>query len=779
MRKPLAALTILVATAGIAAAPAQAERVTSSSITVFLKAPDPQGLAALATEQGLTRKQRLHALDTLVPSAGTRSQVASQLRTAGYAITGETTWSVTAKGSTATSARLFGTRDASAARALPRVPTALDASVAAAFPTTGGEPVYRAHRTGDLVGSDYRNAYTAADAAPSTGRKSAGATIATLQLSTFADAMGHEDPKATDLTAYAKRYGLPDPVASKQYQAVNVDGGADGADDYAEVNLDQQSILSTAPTANQHAYFAPNTTAGYNDVFAQVYDDVVGTRMAKLRDPHIVAMSVSWGACESMTEASAILSLEPILQSLTAAGVTVFAASGDDGIYDCGAIDRYTSTAIADVDYPASSPSVVGVGGTHLSARTSKPNTGSNWQETGWTCSDPDGCELYGGGSGGGASGSAYAPGRGVQAWGGFPAPVYQKIGIDTAPFAHNTKRLVPDIATAADPDSGFATVHNGALHSYGGTSLAAPVSAAQLTNALADKGRKTGVGDIHGALYSAYRLTRSLKTTSTAKAFRDITVGHNGLKGDQLTNPSVYAKPGYDTVTGVGAPLWPALVRYLVDTHTPTTRATTFKAAAVTGSKWRQLTARWTVTRGADTSLVSTTYVRITRLGSTKPLYSAYTSASTKTITGSPGATYQVSVVGRDISGRKAPTRIATVRLPLDDKFMPHRAGDGWVRQSGGHDVAGSNIYTTKKGAAATATATGRVYSLRTRTGPTSGTLGVYLRGKLIKKVNQHSTKYGFASTRIYAGTRASRTFTFKALTAKTAHLDALYVTY
>ncbi len=103
-----------------------------------------------------------------------------------------------------------------------------------------------------------------------------------------------------------------------------------------EVALDQESILSTAPSAHQQAYFAPNdSTAHFNMAFEAVLDDVLG-KDAKHKNPNIVALSSSWGQCESQTGAAAIRSLEPTLQSLTAAGVTVFASSGDAGIYDCG-----------------------------------------------------------------------------------------------------------------------------------------------------------------------------------------------------------------------------------------------------------------------------------------------------------------------------------------------------------------------------------------------------------------------------------------------------------
>ena len=54
------------------------------------------------------------------------------------------------------------------------------------------------------------------------------------------------------------------PPATKQ------EGGAD-----EEVDLDQETILSTAPAANQRAYFDTNANkAGYADALSQVLADV-------------------------------------------------------------------------------------------------------------------------------------------------------------------------------------------------------------------------------------------------------------------------------------------------------------------------------------------------------------------------------------------------------------------------------------------------------------------------------------------------------------------------
>ena len=79
----------------------------------------------------------------------------------------------------------------------------------------------------------------------------------------------------------------------------------------------------------------------------------------------ISVLSTSWGACEIKgNRVSTIVALEQRLRALTAAGVTVTAASGDSGRYDCsndapGQVDNTDA-----VDFPASSPFVLSVGGT-------------------------------------------------------------------------------------------------------------------------------------------------------------------------------------------------------------------------------------------------------------------------------------------------------------------------------------------------------------------------------------------------------------------------------
>ncbi|MBE7187027.1 S53 family peptidase [Jatrophihabitans endophyticus] len=801
--------------------PADAQHVTN--VTVFLKAPHPAALAALAGAHGLSRAQRLQRLTDLVPSAATRRTVARGLAAEGLTVTGRSTWSLTATGTTGQIAATFGTRPTlprkpsqaefvASSGALPALPSRLADDVSAAFPTAAGPAVLHHMATSDLDGTDFRNADTPAGVTPSTGQNDAGTTIATVQFADF-DAGGTSNAAASDtaadLTSYAKEHGLTDPVASGQYKAVHVAGGPSATDDQqggdVEVDLDQESILSTAPTADQHAYFAPNTDAGFGDVFSAVYDDVTGSANATAPDPNITALSSSWGECEGDTGATAINAVEPMLESLTAAGVTVFSASGDDGIYDCRSTTGLgLDNTQADVDFPASSPVVVGVGGTNLSASTSAPNTGSNWTETGWKCTGPLSCEgtslpLVGtGGSGGGASGSAYGTSStsGTADFAGFAAPSYQTKNVTDAPFAGAKTRLVPDIAADGDPSTGFTVYTSDPQYvlegggsndvEVGGTSLATPISAAQFDNALADAGITKGVGDIHNALYTAYADTQDLPTSDPKKVFRDVTSGTNGATGNKGTDPSVSAQAGYDTVSGLGGVLWSALVPYLTVPGAPTATGSLTLPDKTKATGTYTVKGTWTSVVGTDPAALASTDVSVTAVGASDPVYSTTSkdAAGTFTFAGKAGTTYVMTVTPKDTAGRTA-SATATVNVPIDDTGFS--VTKGWARKSRSGDIGGSHLTGSAKSLVAKVASTGHTFSVRIVGGPSYGKFAVYRGGTLIKTIDGYKAKLAHYTFPIYTSSNTSivRTFTFKPLGTKNAKsagslvaLDDLVVT-
>jgi kumamolisin len=187
---------------------------------------------------------------------------------------------------------------------------------------------------------------------------------------------------------------------------------------------------------------------------------------------------------------------------LAAAGVNVFVSSGDAGSNPDAS--GHSPTGATQVEYAASDPWVVSVGGTTLRLA----DDGTVADETGWT------------GSGGGTSSF-------------FTRPDYQgKISIP------GTQRMVPDVSLVADPATGAYLVLNGKVIQLGGTSWSAPVWAGfcALLNDARSKAGKPALPFLNPLLYPL----------GGTPCFRDIQQGSNG---------AFRAGVGYDMVTGLGVP--------------------------------------------------------------------------------------------------------------------------------------------------------------------------------------------------------------------------------
>jgi kumamolisin len=158
----------------------------------------------------------------------------------------------------------------------------------------------------------------------------------------------------SDLQTYFSGLGITPPSVT----SVSVDGASNaptgdpnGPD--AEVLLDIEVAGTIAPKAQALVYFAPNTDAGFVDAVNAALQGPQGK-------PSVI--SISWGSAESEWTSQGIQALDQAFQDAATLGVTVFAASGDQGSSD-GVDD-----GLAHVDYPASSQYVTGCGGTRLTA---------------------------------------------------------------------------------------------------------------------------------------------------------------------------------------------------------------------------------------------------------------------------------------------------------------------------------------------------------------------------------------------------------------------------
>ena len=312
--------------------------------------------------------------------------------------------------------------------------------------------------------------------------------------------------RASDLDAFFRDLG----VAIPKVTAVSVDGatnsptgdpsGADG-----EVELDIEVAGAIAPAAQIAAYFAPNTDQGFIDAVTTAVHD------AKLK-PTVI--SISWGGPEDSWTAQSRDALNSACQDAATMGVTVLAASGDDG-----ASDGSTNGAPT-VDFPAASPYVVGCGGTKLTIAGAAIGSEQAWNEL---------------------SANEGATGGGVSTI--FALPSYQESA--NVPKAPNgfVGRGVPDVAGDADPATGYNVFVDGQQTVIGGTSAVAPLWAGLL--ALINESLGTNVGYVNALLYSA----------KVEPTFHDITSGSNG---------DYSAGKGWDACTGLGSPNGAALMAAL-----------------------------------------------------------------------------------------------------------------------------------------------------------------------------------------------------------------------
>jgi kumamolisin len=282
-----------------------------------------------------------------------------------------------------------------------------------------------------------------------------------------------------------------------------------------EVMLDLCVVGSVAPGAGIFVYFSELTTQGWVDAIHAAITD----------DNSISVISISYGNPEDDPHmgwtTNGVKLVDQALQAAAAKGVTVCVVSGDDGSED-------KEPSGAHVDFPASSPWVLAVGGTKLVAKGDSIAEETVWNES----------RMNQGAGGGGVSVI-------------FSRPEYQA-HTNIPPAAdppHRAGRGVPDVAAVADRHTGVVVTQvNGAPAITGGTSVSAPLWASLI--ARLNQGLNARCGFLNPLLY----------TKMSQGVLRDITVGSNGAYS---------AHVGWDACTGFGAPGGKALLEALSGTNT------------------------------------------------------------------------------------------------------------------------------------------------------------------------------------------------------------------
>ena len=316
--------------------------------------------------------------------------------------------------------------------------------------------------------------YTPADL--QSAYKLPSATAGSGQTIAIVDAF--DDPNAeSDLAQYRAQFGLsPCTTANGCFRKVNQNGAASPlpATDVGwaeEISLDLDMVSAICPNCN--ILLVEATTNSFADLAAAV--DRAALMGAQ-------AISNSYGGDERFSSS--------VESHYDHPGHAITASSGDSGF---------------GVIFPASSPHVTAVGGTHLVRSTST----RGWTETAWS------------GAGSGCS-RVYAK------------PTWQT---DTG----CSRRTVADVSAVADPATGVAVfdtfgVSGGPWFQFGGTSVSAPIIAS--VYGLAGNGATVNYG--------------SFPYSHTASLF-DVVGGSNAhhCKPSYLCT----AVTGYDGPTGLGTP--------------------------------------------------------------------------------------------------------------------------------------------------------------------------------------------------------------------------------
>ncbi len=288
---------------------------------------------------------------------------------------------------------------------------------------------------------------------------------------------------ASDLVVFNKQFGLADCTIKNGCLTVHPMSTTLGTNSgwSMETSLDVEWSHAIAPQAKILLVEA-KTASGANLLSALDY---------AVAQSGVVAVSMSWGGAEFPEE----VGLDSHFIVGKNKNITFFASAGDNG---------------SGASWPASSPYVVGVGGTRLSIS----ETGSVISETAWN------------GSGGGVS--AYET-----------EPNYQTTY--NIPRAGGM-RAIPDVSYDADPVSGVSVYYSGKVgvtkgwYVVGGTSAGAPQWAGIKALGLSADNQK----------FYADKLS-----SSPLQFFRDVRSGINGDCGYVCT-----ARTHYDYVTGLGSPM-------------------------------------------------------------------------------------------------------------------------------------------------------------------------------------------------------------------------------
>jgi subtilase family serine protease len=373
-------------------------------------------------------------------------------------------------------------------------------------------------KAGGFTPNQYLTAY-GMSSLQSGGFTGAGERVALLEIDGF---------KPSDITRFDSCFKLPSPhvkLFGVGLRKALAPGG--------ETTLDLEVLTAAAPRLSDVDVYESSAAP------SAVLKSLIFAIESRNQRPDVI--SASLGGCEPSNlralGSKGIGLYETAFEVAAATGISVLAASGDDGSSTCVNQKGDPARKLA-VSFPASSPFVTAVGGTNIALNAANQITASVvWND---------------------------GPGQAAAGGGGnsilFPEPSYQDA------FQTSTRRETPDVSMLADLAPGYEIYCTAkpqpcsAGHGWlfiGGTSAGTPLLAGGV--ALADQALReagqSGLGFVNPLLYSIGSSNAALAAPVTATSvFSDVTSGSNDLFATHNAPLGCCnAAPGFDDATGLG----------------------------------------------------------------------------------------------------------------------------------------------------------------------------------------------------------------------------------
>ncbi|KAJ7041982.1 subtilisin-like protein [Mycena alexandri] len=337
-------------------------------------------------------------------------------------------------------------------------------------------------------------------------------TAATNKSSTIGVA-GFDDQFANqaDLTQFLKAQRT-DIASTTAFTLTSVDGGTNSqtkSQAGVEADLDIQYTVGIATGVPVTFISVGETTKDGAD---EGFLDIITALIAETTPPQVLTTSYGFNKEADLSKALTFAMCDSYMQ-LTARGVSILFASGDGGV---AATPGESCSGKAFLPTFPTCPYVTLVGATSGAA----PETGAALSAGGF---------------------SNYFP---LQTWQTTAAQAYIKsIGTEYSGLYNTTGRAYPDVSAAGE---NVLIVQDGSSGLVGGTSCSSPIFASVigLLNSELLTAGKPVLGYLNPWLYA------------NPGAFNDITSGSNPGCGTQ----GFPAKAGWDPVTGLGSPNYPAM---------------------------------------------------------------------------------------------------------------------------------------------------------------------------------------------------------------------------